>query len=85
VNARTARLYSRRSRRLFPRYELAAMLPLFAASKADPINKDGSGIASNGYDQVAYFTEGKAVKEAPMFTYSWMSRRGGSRVPMSAT
>jgi hypothetical protein len=27
-----------------------AALPLFADSKADPINKDGSGVAIKGYD-----------------------------------
>ena len=31
-------------------------------------NKDG---AIRGYDPVAYFTEGKAVKGDPQFTYSW--------------
>lgn len=41
---------------------IAAALPLFADSKADPINKDGSGVAIKGYDPVAYFTQSKPVK-----------------------
>jgi hypothetical protein len=52
---------------------MAAALPLFAGSKADPINKDGSGVAIEGYDPVAYFTQSKPVKGLPAFTYRWMN------------
>ena len=50
---------------------IAAALPLFAESKADPINKDGSGVAIKGYDPVAYFTQSKPVKGSSTFTYQW--------------
>ena len=50
-----------------------AALPLFADSKADPINEDGSGVAIKGYDPVAYFTQSRPVKGSPAFTYQWMN------------
>jgi YHS domain-containing protein len=49
----------------------AALLPVFAASQADPVNKNGSGVAIKGYDPVAYFTESKPVKGSPSFTHQW--------------
>src|SRR5215510_7809465 len=52
---------------------IAAALPLFADSKADPINKDGSGVAIKGYDPVAYFTQSKPVKGSSTFSYQWMN------------
>ena len=42
------------------------------ADKADPVFKDGSGVAIHGYDPVAYFTEQKPVKGSEQFTYAWM-------------
>jgi hypothetical protein len=47
------------TRRLILTLGIAAALPLFGDSKADPINKDGSGVAIKGYDPVAYFTQSK--------------------------
>jgi hypothetical protein len=60
------------SRRLVVILGLAAALPVFAQSKPDAVNKDGSGIAIKGYDPVAYFTQSKPVKGSPAFTYHWL-------------
>ena len=35
------------------------------------INSDVFGIAIKGYDTVAYFTEGRAVKGESKFSYEW--------------
>jgi hypothetical protein len=48
------------------------LLPAFAGSPSDPVNKTGSGIAIKGYDPVAYFTDSKPVKGSPAFTHQWM-------------
>src|SRR5690242_21850637 len=48
-----------------------ALLPVLAASAADPINKSGSGVAIKGYDAVAYFTDSKPVKGSPEFSHQW--------------
>ena len=61
------------TRRLILALGIAAVLPLFAASKADPINKDGSDVAIKGYDPVAYFTQSRPVKGSSAFTYQWMN------------
>jgi len=61
------------TRRLILALGMAAAMPLFAASKADPINKDGSGVAIKGYDPVAYFTQSKPVKGSSTFTHHWMN------------
>jgi YHS domain-containing protein len=61
------------TRRLILTLAITAALPIFAQSKADPVNKDGSGVAIKGYDPVAYFTQSKAVKGSPAFTHQWMS------------
>lgn len=37
----------------------------------DDINTDVLGVAIKGYDTVAYFTEGRAVKGTSEFAYSW--------------
>ena len=50
----------------------AAAAPALAGSRAEAINKDGSGVAIKGYDPVAYFTDGKPVKGSPSYTYRWM-------------
>jgi hypothetical protein len=52
---------------------MAAVLPVFAGSKADPINKESNGVAIKGYDPVAYFTESKPEKGSPKFTHQWMN------------
>ena len=38
----------------------------------DPINSSPNKLAIQGYDPVAYFTEGKAVKGYPNWGYQWM-------------
>jgi len=42
------------------------------AGVAEPVNKDGKGIAIQGYDPVAYFTQSKPVRGSSSFTYQWM-------------
>lgn len=44
---------------------------VWADSTNKPVATDPSGIAINGYDTVAYFTEEKATKGKPEFAYSW--------------
>jgi YHS domain-containing protein len=61
------------TRRFVVTLAILAALPVFAASKSDPVNKDGSGIAVRGYDPVAYFTQSKPVKGSSTFTYQWMN------------
>jgi len=61
------------SRRLVLTLGLLAALPVFAQSKSDPVNKEGSGIAIKGYDPVAYFTQSKPVKGSAAFTYQWLN------------
>lgn len=52
---------------------LMGLLP--AGINAEPlkkkINSDIFGVAIKGYDTVAYFTEGRAVKGKSKFSYSW--------------
>jgi YHS domain-containing protein len=52
---------------------LIGLLP--AEINAEPlknkINSDTFGVAIKGYDTVAYFTEGRAVKGKSKFSYSW--------------
>jgi YHS domain-containing protein len=47
------------------------LLPALAASLADPVNKNYSGVAIKGYDAVAYFTDSKPVKGLPRFSHQW--------------
>jgi YHS domain-containing protein len=44
----------------------------FQKPPADPINKAPNGVALKGYDAVAYFQDGKAVKGSQEFQYEWM-------------
>ena len=41
------------------------------ASAFDEVNTNFFGVAIKGYDPVAYFTEGEAVKGKSKFSYSW--------------
>lgn len=43
--------------------------PAFAKS---PVNMNNRGLAIKGYDPVAYFTQGSAVRGQPQFVYYWM-------------
>ena len=51
------------------------IVSLPAGIKAEPlkkkINSDIFGVAIKGYDTVAYFTEGRAVKGKREFAFSW--------------
>lgn len=42
------------------------------AGQADPIDKDGKGVAIKGYDPVAYFTQNMPTKGSAAFTHQWM-------------
>jgi YHS domain-containing protein len=46
-----------------------------AGSHKNKINTDIFGVAIQGYDTVAYFTEGRAVKGANEFFYEWNNAR----------
>ena len=61
------------TRRFLLIFCLAAAAPVFAADKADPVNKDGGGVAINGYDAVAYFKQSRPVKGSSSFTHQWMN------------
>ena len=55
---------------------LALALASPAAAESDQIvNKDSEDVAIKGYDTVAYFTEGRAVKGSPEFEYVWQDAR----------
>ena len=43
----------------------------FSAGAVERVNKDTFGVAIKGYDPVAYFTEGRAVKGSSQYTVSW--------------
>lgn len=64
------------SRRQFLTAASAAILciPLSAQTKVEPINHNKQGVAIEGYDPVAYFTDGKPVKGDPKLKEEW----GGS-------
>jgi len=46
-----------------------------AQSHKIPINTDDFGVAIKGYDTVAYFTEGRAVKGTAAFETLWQDAR----------
>ena len=41
------------------------------ASAVDEVNTNFFGVAIKGYDPVAYFSDGKAVKGKRKFSYTW--------------
>lgn len=45
------------------------------AGEAPKVNVDSERIAIKGYDTVAYFTDGKAVKGSEEFEYEWLEAR----------
>jgi hypothetical protein len=63
-------------RRWAVRLILALLVGLLAvpglARAKDLINQSSDGIAIQGYDTVAYFTEAKAVKGSDEFSYTWL-------------
>ena len=52
---------------------LIGWLPIWgnAASIKKKINTNIYGVAIKGYDTVAYFTEGRAMKGTSKFSYNW--------------
>ncbi len=46
-----------------------------AAAAVDPVNKNIFGTALKGYDPVAYFKEGRAVKGKDEFRSDWMGAK----------
>jgi YHS domain-containing protein len=42
-----------------------------ADGRSAPVNRSSEGVAIEGYDPVAYFTDSKPVKGSPQFTYQW--------------
>lgn len=50
---------------------LASSVWVLADSDNKPIATDSSGVAIKGYDTVAYFTEGRAIKGKKEFEFSW--------------
>jgi YHS domain-containing protein len=47
---------------------LAILLVWFGVAFSAPVNVDGNGLAIQGYDPVAYFTQNKPVKGSSEFT-----------------
>jgi YHS domain-containing protein len=45
------------------------------ARAVPPVSVDRNGIALGGYDPVAYFTMGRAVKGSQVYQYEWMGAR----------
>jgi hypothetical protein len=54
---------------------LAAASWSLAESRKIPINTDDFGVAIKGYDTVAYFTDGRAVKGTAEFETLWQDAR----------
>ncbi len=51
---------------------LALVAPARAAGeRSAPVNQSSEGVAIEGYDPVAYFTDSKPVKGSPQYTYGW--------------
>jgi hypothetical protein len=44
---------------------------VLAGGAGKPVATDSSGVAIKGYDTVAYFTEGQAIKGNPEFALPW--------------
>jgi hypothetical protein len=53
---------------------LATAVLLIAGSPVDPVNRS-AGVAVKGYDVLAYFEDGRAVKGSPQFAYEWMGAK----------
>jgi hypothetical protein len=54
-------------------FSIALMVSCVPALAADPVNTGYfGGVAIKGYDTVAYFTEGRAMKGSEEFSYDWL-------------
>ncbi len=49
--------------------------PVFAGGSKKKINTNWLGVAIKGYDPVAYFTEGRAVKGKKEFKFKWQDAK----------
>jgi hypothetical protein len=45
------------------------------ATAFDPVNTDSNNVAIEGYDTVAYFTEGEPVRGDPAYEHEWQGAR----------
>jgi YHS domain-containing protein len=50
---------------------LATGVASLSAGEEQAVNRDRNGLAIDGYDPVAYFTQGKPVQGVTEFEYSW--------------
>jgi YHS domain-containing protein len=57
------------TRRLFLTAATAAIV--WAQTKANPVNQNRKSVAIEGYDPVAYFTDGKPMKGKAQLTHLW--------------
>ncbi len=49
------------------------LAPLISAdAPVGPVNQNGNQVAIEGYDPVAYFTDGRPVKGSARFSHQWM-------------
>jgi hypothetical protein len=51
---------------------VTVLLVAHPAAAKELLNKTSDDLAIKGYDAVAYFTQGKAVKGSPEFQYEWI-------------
>lgn len=58
-----------------PAVLVSLVLTCVMAVAAERINVDESGVAIKGYDTVAYFTDGKAIKGGSEFSYEWQGAK----------
>jgi hypothetical protein len=54
---------------------LALVLSLAASNPKPPVNTQSDMLALRGYDAVAYFTDGQAVRGRPRFEFQWNGAR----------
>ncbi|KJS33757.1 MAG: hypothetical protein VR64_00265 [Desulfatitalea sp. BRH_c12] len=54
---------------------LAAITMSVAGNTVSPVNKNDDSIAIKGYDPVAYFTQGRAVKGDTAYTFDWQNAK----------
>lgn len=51
---------------------LTAVVAISCSKEMPPVNVTEEGVAIKGYDTVAYFKLGRAVKGSPEFEFTWM-------------
>jgi YHS domain-containing protein len=65
------KLIERTARGTLVAFFLAAIAALPAAAGEKMVNAGPDNVAIKGYDTVAYFTDGRAMKGKPQFVYAW--------------